>query len=116
MWLSTLVSATFGHLDSTVVKIEPMVKNQHGGRASYCFVYVAVTTSLQFQFSILPDLVGARESHVLLLEIDYTVFYEPTLGLSTLFYLRGVKWKGSPNSNYSYHYNYYLINIIIIII
>ena len=31
VWLSTLVSATFGHLDSTVVKIEPMVKNQHGG-------------------------------------------------------------------------------------
>ena len=37
MWLYTLVSATFGHLDSTVVKIEPMVKNEHGGRVSYCF-------------------------------------------------------------------------------
>ena len=99
VWLSTLVSATFGHLDSTVVKIEPMLEINMAVELSYCFVYVAMTTSLQF--SILSDLVGARKSHVLLLEIDYTVFYEPTLGLSTLCYLRGVKWKGSPNSNYS---------------
>ena len=59
------------------------------------FLFTSWTTSR-------PDLSGARESHVQLLEIVNTAFYELVLGLSTLYCLRGVNWKKSTNSNYPF--------------